>query len=115
MVDRLIENQTLIDNIVRRNFDTLTPIQSDRIRLAALTPDDWNVLRALHHVLTGFDVATAIVSASLYPTLADAFWAICKLRRIFSMKDNSSGYIELMKKTALNYLNAYINKHLSRD
>ena len=31
------------------------------------------------------------------------------------MKDNNSRYIELMKKTALNYLNAYINKHLSRD
>ena len=91
------------------------PIQSDRIRLAAPNLEDWDVLRALHHVLTGFDVATAIVSASLYPTLADAFWAISKLRRIFSMKDNNSRYIELMKKTALNYLNAYINKHLSRD
>ncbi|CAF4426706.1 unnamed protein product, partial [Rotaria magnacalcarata] len=56
MVDRLLECQILIDTVVRRKFDGLTIAQTNRLKLAALTPDDWDVLRALHHVLMGFDI-----------------------------------------------------------
>ncbi|CAF3013655.1 unnamed protein product [Rotaria sp. Silwood2] len=76
MLDRPLEHQTIIDNVVRRKFNGLTLVQTNRLKLAALTPNDWDVLRTLHHVLTGFDSATTIVSASHYPTLSDSFWAI---------------------------------------
>ncbi|CAF1391925.1 unnamed protein product [Rotaria sp. Silwood1] len=115
MLDRLLEHQTIIDNVVRRKFNGLTLVQTNRLKLAALTPDDWDVLRALHHVLTGFDSATTIVSASHYPTLSDSFWAIAKLRQILISKTDPSHYIEILKKTALNYLDAYIQKHLSKE
>ncbi|CAF1551639.1 unnamed protein product, partial [Rotaria sp. Silwood1] len=115
MLDRLLEHQTIIDNVVRRKFNGLTLVQTNRLKLAALTPDDWDVLRALHHVLTGFDSATTIVSASHYPTLSDSFWAIAKLRQILISKTDPSRYIEILKKTALNYLDAYIQKHLSKE
>lgn len=115
MLDRLLEHQSLIDNVVRRKFDGLTVVQKNRLKLAALTPDDWDVLRALHHVLTGFDVATTIISASHYPTLADSFWAISKLRQILISTTEDSRYVELLKKTALNYLETYIQKHLSNE
>jgi len=83
--------------------------------LAALTPDDWDVLRALHQVLLGFDVATTIVSASQYPTLSDSFWATTKLRQILVFKIDDSRYVEFLKKSALNYLDIYIQKHLSKE
>ena len=113
MIDRLIEHQTLVDIIVRRKFDGLTVCQKDRLKLAALNPDDWDVLRALHQVLTGFDVATTIVSASHYPTLSDSFWAITKLRQILISNTDQSRYVEFLKQTALNYLDMYIQKHIS--
>jgi hypothetical protein len=115
MLDRLLEHQTLIDTVVRRKFDGLTVVQTNRLKLAALTPDDWDVLRALHNVLMGFDVATTIISASHYPTLSDSFWAITKLRQILISNTNNSRYIELLKKSALNYLEIYIQKHLSKE
>lgn len=114
MIDRLLEHQTLVDVIVRRKFDGLTVCQTNRLKLAALNPDDWDVLRALHQVLTGFDVATTIVSASQYPTLSDSFWAITKLRQILISNIDQSRYVEFLNKTALNYLNMYIEKHLSK-
>jgi hypothetical protein len=83
--------------------------------LTALTPDDWDVLQALHHVLIGFDAATTIISVSYYPTLADSFWAITKLRQILIATVDDCLYIELLKKTALNYLDMYIQKHLSKE
>ncbi|CAF4200142.1 unnamed protein product, partial [Rotaria sordida] len=76
MLDHLLEHQILIDTIVRRKFDGLTVVQMNRLKLAALTPDDWDILRALHNVLMRFDVATTLISASHYPTLSDSFWAI---------------------------------------
>lgn len=115
MLDRLLEHQTLIDTVVRRKFDGLSIVQRNRLKLAALTPDDWDVLRALHQVLLGFDVATTIVSASQYPTLSDSFWAITKLRRILVFKIDDSRYVEFLKKSALNYLDIYIQKHLSKE
>jgi hypothetical protein len=115
MLDRLLEHQTLVDTVVRRKFDGLTVVQTNKLKLAALTPDDWDVLRALHHVLSGFDYATTLISASHYPTLSDSFWSITKLRQILSSNIDSSPYIELLKKTALNYLDTYIQKHLSKE
>ena len=115
MLDRLIGHQSLIDNVVRRKFNGLTSVQTNRLKLAALTPDDWDVLRALHHVLKGFDTATTIVSASYYPTLADSFWAIAKLRQILTTSTENCPYLELLKKTALNYLEIYVQKHLSKE
>ena len=115
MLDRLLEHQTLIDTVVRRKFDGLTVVQANRLKLAALTPDDWDVLRALHHVLMGFDIATTIISASHYPTLSDSFWAITKLRQILISKEDNSRYTELLKKSALNYLDTYVQKHLSKE
>ena len=88
-------------------------VQANRIKLSALTSDDWDVLRALHHVLKGFDIATTIISSSHYPTLADSFWAVNKLRRILIPTKDDCRYIELLKMTALNYLNAYTEKHSS--
>ena len=115
MLDRLLEHQTLIDTVVRRKFDGLTYVQTNRLKLAALTPDDWDVLRALHHVLSGFNLSTTLISASHYPTLSDSFWAITKLRQILTANIDHSRYIELFKKTALNYLDMYIQKHLSKE
>ena len=89
MLDRLIEHQVLIDTVVRRKFDGLNYVQMNRLKLAALTPDDWDVLCALHHVLMGSYVATTIVSASHYPTPSNSFWAITKTRQILiSNTDN---------------------------
>ena len=101
MLDRLIEHQTLIDTVVHRKFDGLTFVQTNRLKLAALTPDDWDVLRALHHVLMGFDIATTIVSATYYPTLSDSFWAITKLRQILSSNKENSLYVELLKRKCI--------------
>lgn len=115
MLDRLLEHQTLIDTVVRRKFDGLTAVQANRLKLAALTPDDWDVLRALHHVLFGFDAATTIISASHYPTLSDSFWAITKLRQILVLNKDNSRYTELFKKSALNYLDIYVQRHLSQE
>ena len=115
MLDRLLEHQTIIDTVVRRRFDGLTRVQADRLKLAAFTPDDWDVLRALHHVLMGFYQATAIVSASLYPTLSDSFWALRKLRQILLGSSEQSRYQELMKRSLLNYLDIYTVKHLSNE
>ncbi|CAF3687586.1 unnamed protein product [Rotaria socialis] len=115
MVDRLLERQILIDTVVRRKFDGLAIAQTNRLKLAALTPDDWDVLRALHHVLMGFDIATTIISASHYPTLSDSFWAITKLRQILISNQDNSRYTEVLKKSALNYLYIYIQKHLSKE
>jgi hypothetical protein len=115
MLDRLLEHHALIDTVVRRRFDGLTLVQSNRLKLAALTPDDWDVLRALHCVLTGFDVATTIISASQYPTLSDSFWATNKLRQILTSNVDCSRYTEFLKKTALNYLEIYIEKHVSKQ
>ena len=115
MLDRLFEHQTLVDTVVRRKFDGLTYVQTNRLKLAALTPDDWDVLRALHHVLSGFDQATKLVSASQYPTLSDSFWALTKLRQILTSNTDRSRYVELLKKTALNYLETYIQKHVSKE
>ncbi|CAF0817668.1 unnamed protein product [Adineta steineri] len=114
MIDRLLEHQNLVDHIVRRKFDGLTVCQTNRLKLAALNPDDWDVLRALHQVLTGFDVTTTIVSASHYPTLSDSFCAITKLRQILISNTDQSRYVEFLKTTALNYLDMYIEKHLSK-
>lgn len=115
MLDRLLQHHALIDTVVRRRFDGLSTVQSNRLKLAALTPDDWDVLRALHHVLMGFDVATTIISASEYPTLSDCFWAINKLRQILISSSDISRYCELLKKTALNFLDIYIDKHVSKQ
>ncbi|CAF1203373.1 unnamed protein product [Adineta steineri] len=114
MIDRLLEHQNLVDLIVRQKFDGLTVCQTNRLKLAALNPDDWNVLRALHQVLTGFDVATTIVSASHYPTLSDSFWAITKLPQILISNTDQSRYVEFLKTMALNYLDMYVEKHLSK-
>ncbi|CAF4088679.1 unnamed protein product [Adineta steineri] len=114
MIDRLLEHQNLVDVIVRRKFDGLTVCQTNRLKLVALNPDDWDVLRALHQVLTGFDVATTIVSASHYPTFSDSFWAITKLRQILISNTDQPRYVEFLKTTALNYLDMYIEKHLSK-
>ncbi|CAF4150225.1 unnamed protein product, partial [Rotaria sordida] len=91
MLDHLLEHQILIDTIVRRKFDGLTVVQMNRLKLAALTPDDWDILRALHNVLMRFDVATTLISA------------------------NNTRYTERLKKSALNYLDIYIQKHLSKE
>ncbi|CAF4382551.1 unnamed protein product [Rotaria sp. Silwood2] len=115
MIDRLLERQTLVDTVVRRKFGGLTVVQMNRLKLAALTPDDWDVLRALHNVLMGFDVATTLISASHYPTLSDSFWAITKLRQILASNKDDSRYTEFLKKSALNYLDIYIQKHLSKE
>ncbi len=115
MLGRLLEHQSLVDSVVRRKFTGLTTVQTNRLKLAALTPDDWDVLRALHHVLMGFDAATTIISASYYPTLADSFWAITKLRQMLITTADDSLYIELLKRTAVNYLDMYIQKHLSKE
>ncbi|CAF4032008.1 unnamed protein product, partial [Rotaria sordida] len=115
MLDRLLEHQILIDTIVRRKFDGLTVVQMNRLKLTALTPDDWDVLRALHNVLMGFDVATTLISASHYPTLSDSFWAIIKLRQILTSNKDNTRYTEFLKKSALNYLDIYIQKHLSKE
>ncbi len=66
-------------------------------------------------MLLCFDVATTIVSASQYPTLSDSFWAITKLRQILVFKIDDSRYVEFLKKSALNYLDIYIQKHLSKE
>ena len=63
----------------------------------------------------GFDSATTIVSASYYPSLSDSFWAIAKLRQILNSNTDPSRYIEFFKRPALNYLEAYIQKHLSKE
>ena len=115
MLDRLLQHQFIVDGVVRRKFDGLTAVQSNRLKLAALSPDDWDILRALHHVLMGFDTATTLISASYYPTLADSFWAIAKLRQILNSTTDDSRYIDLFKKSALNYLEVYIQKHLSKE
>ena len=115
MLDRLLEHQMVIDTVVRRRFDGLTRVQANRLTLAAFTPDDWDVLRALHHVLMGFHQATTIISASLFPTLSDSFWALQKLRQILLASSNLSRYDELFKGSLLNYLDVYVAKHLSRE
>ena len=45
MLDRLIGHQTIVDTVVRRKFDGLTVAQMNRLKLAALTPDDWRPVR----------------------------------------------------------------------
>jgi hypothetical protein len=115
MLDRLLEHRTIVDAVVRRRFVGITVIQTNRLKLAALTSDDWDVLRALHHVLSGFNFATTLISASHYPTLSDSFWAITRLRQILASNIDHSCYIELFKKTAINYLEMYIQKHLSKE
>ena len=115
MLDRLIGHQTTVDTVVRRKFDGLTVAQMNRLKLVALTPNDWDVFRALYDVLMGFDSATTIVSTSYYPSLPNSFWAIAKLRQILSSNTDPSRYIESFKRTALNYLEAYIQKHLSKE
>ena len=115
MLDRLIGHQTIVDTVVRRKLDGLTVAQMNRLKLTVLTPDDWDVLRTLHHVLMEFVSATTIVSASYYPSLSDSFWAIAKLRQILNSNTDPSRYIGFFKRTALNYLEAYIQKHLSKE
>ena len=115
MLDRLIGHQTTVDTVVRRKFDGLTVAQMNRLKLVALTPNDWDVFRALYDVLMGFDSATTIVSASYYPSLPNSFWAIAKLHQILSSNTDPSRYIEFFKRTALNYLESYIQKHLSKE
>jgi len=115
MLDRLIQHHIIVDSVVRRKFDGLTVAQTNRMKLAALSPDDWDVLKALHYVLMGFDTATTIISASYYPTAADSYWAIVKLRQILNSNTNDSCYIDLFKKSALNYLEIYVQKHLSKE
>lgn len=115
MLDRLLQHQIIVDDVVRRKFDGLSTVQSNRLKLAALSPDDWDILRALHHVLIGFNTATTLISASYYPTLADSFWAIAKLREILSSNTSDCRYIDLFKKSALNYLDVYVQKHVSKE
>lgn len=115
MLNRLIDNQLLIDNVVRKKFDGLTSIQEKRLRAAALMPDDWELLRALHSVLRCFSIATTILSGSFYPTQSDAFWSINKLRQILNSTEDDSDYTRLLKNTAANYLDAYLEKHISKE
>lgn len=115
MLSRIIDNQLLVDNVVRKKIDGLSTIQEKRLRAAALTPDDWELLRALHGVLRCFSIATTILSGSFYPTQSDAFWSISKLRQILKSTDDDSHYSRLLKNTAANYLDAYVQKHISKE
>ena len=71
--DRLTEHQAPIDTVVRLKLDDLNCIQINRLKSAALTLYDWDILCALHHMLMKFNIATTVVSPSHNPTLSDLF------------------------------------------
>ena len=115
MLTRLLTHQKIVYEILHRKFDGLTKIQEKKMKSCWLTPDDWELLRSLHHMLEGFYVATTIISSSNYPTLADVYWITTQLNRILQVKPEDNNYTRLLKGAALDGLEEYTSVHVSKD
>lgn len=113
MVKRLLQHQEVVKSVFVKRFKNLNSLQKSSLEQIALTLHDWEILQSLHKLLEPFELATRVLSAKKYPTLALAYTTINILRRGLEEFEDDDKLVAVLKKSLLVQFKYYFDSTMS--
>lgn len=101
MLERLLTHKDIINSIVS-SPDRIAGLHRDqkaKLKSLALSHNDWDVIAVLHEILRPFAIATKILSAQNYPTMAASLYVTRKLEMFLSDNDGDSSIVTVLKQS----------------